>query len=59
MTITHRNEITLSPEAHFFTNPENADRLMTEGDKRVAAKFDLYQKLAGLEPCSGEVPKAE
>ena len=24
MTITHRNEITLSPEAHFFTNPENA-----------------------------------
>jgi hypothetical protein len=24
MTITHCNEITLSPEAHFFTNPENA-----------------------------------
>jgi hypothetical protein len=24
MTITHCNDITLSPEAHFFTNPENA-----------------------------------
>ncbi|MFW6303694.1 MAG: pyruvate:ferredoxin (flavodoxin) oxidoreductase, partial [Candidatus Sumerlaeota bacterium] len=36
------------------TNPENADALMAEGDKRVAAKFDLYEKLAGLEPCDGK-----
>ncbi len=35
------------------TNPENADSLMAEGDKKVAAKFDLYTKLADMEPCDG------
>ena len=32
------------------TNPENAERLMAEADRLVAAKFDLYSKLAALEP---------
>ena len=33
------------------TNPEDAERLMAKADKLVAAKFDLLQKLANLEPC--------
>ena len=33
------------------SNPENARRLLAEADERVAAKYDLLQKLAGLEPC--------
>jgi pyruvate-ferredoxin/flavodoxin oxidoreductase len=38
------------------TNPEIAQRLMQEADKLVAARADLYQKLAGLPPCSTELP---
>lgn len=41
------------------TYPENAERLMSQADKLVAARYDLYQKLAGLDPCSGEAPAAE
>jgi len=37
------------------TYPENAKRLMAEADKLVAARNDLYQKLAGLPPCSNEI----
>jgi len=37
------------------TYPDNAKRLMAEADKLVAARNDLYQKLAGLPPCSGEI----
>ncbi|MBU4198966.1 MAG: pyruvate:ferredoxin (flavodoxin) oxidoreductase [Verrucomicrobia bacterium] len=40
------------------TNPEIAQRLMQEADKLVAARMDLYQKLAGLPPCTGELPPA-
>ncbi len=36
------------------THPDNAKRLMAEADKLVAARFDLYQKLAGLPACTGE-----
>jgi len=35
------------------SSPDHAKRLLAEADKRVAAKFDLLQKLAGLEPCEG------
>ena len=35
------------------TYPDNAKRLMAEADKLVAARNDLYQKLAGLPPCTG------
>ncbi len=38
------------------TYPENAARLMRQADKLVAARCDLYQKLAGLPPCNGEAP---
>ncbi len=38
------------------TNPEIAQQLMQAADKLVAARSDLYQKLAGLPPCTGEVP---
>jgi len=38
--------------------PENAKRLMEMADKLVAARADLYQKLAGLPPCTGEIPAA-
>ena len=41
------------------TNPENAARLMAEADRLVAARFDLYQKLAGLEPCGGNAESNE
>jgi pyruvate-ferredoxin/flavodoxin oxidoreductase len=34
------------------TKPEQAEKLLAEADKLVAAKFDLLQKLADLEPCS-------
>jgi len=37
------------------TYPDNAKRLMAEADKLVAARNDLYQKLAGLPPCSDEI----
>jgi hypothetical protein len=37
------------------THPDNARRLMAEADKLVAARNDLYQKLAGLPPCSDEI----
>jgi len=37
-------------------NPERAKTLMAEADKLVTAKFDLYQKLAGMEPCSNTPP---
>jgi len=37
------------------SHPENAKRLMEEADKLVAARNDLYQKLAGLPACSGEI----
>jgi pyruvate-ferredoxin/flavodoxin oxidoreductase len=41
------------------SHPENAKRLMAEADKLVAARSDLYQKLAALPPCTGEFqPKA-
>ncbi len=33
------------------SNPENARDLLARADKLVAAKFDLLQKLAALEPC--------
>jgi pyruvate-ferredoxin/flavodoxin oxidoreductase len=33
------------------THPDIAKRLMAEADKKVAARYDLLQKLAGLEPC--------
>jgi pyruvate-ferredoxin/flavodoxin oxidoreductase len=36
------------------SHPDNAKRLMAEADKLVAARNDLYQKLAGLPPCSDE-----
>ncbi len=39
-------------------NPENAKKFLGEGDKLVAARFDMYSKLASMEPCSGEAPKA-
>ena len=32
---------------------------MEKGDRLVAAKFDLYAKLAGLEPCSTEAAEPE
>ncbi|HUT26360.1 MAG TPA: pyruvate:ferredoxin (flavodoxin) oxidoreductase [Sumerlaeia bacterium] len=32
------------------SKPERAKALMEEADRRVAAKFDFYAKLAGLEP---------
>ena len=35
------------------TNPENAKQLMAQADRLVAAKFDLLQKLAALDPCGG------
>ncbi|MBI2440217.1 MAG: hypothetical protein HYV35_02480 [Lentisphaerae bacterium] len=38
------------------THPENAKRLMELADKLVAARADLYQKLASLSPCTGETP---
>ncbi len=34
------------------TNPENAKRLMEQADKLTAARYDLYRKLAALEPAS-------
>ncbi|MFA7158181.1 MAG: pyruvate:ferredoxin (flavodoxin) oxidoreductase [Kiritimatiellia bacterium] len=37
------------------SHPDNAKRLMLEADKLVAARNDLYQKLAGLPPCSDEI----
>ncbi len=33
------------------TNPENSKKLLAEADKLFAAKYDLLQKLANLEPC--------
>ncbi len=33
------------------TYPENAKALMEMADKKVSAKYDLLQKLAGLDPC--------
>lgn len=33
------------------TKPDNAKRLLAEADKLVAAKYDLLQKLANMEPC--------
>jgi pyruvate-ferredoxin/flavodoxin oxidoreductase len=33
------------------SNPENARLLLAQADKMVAAKYDLLQKLAALEPC--------
>lgn len=35
------------------SKPEDAKRIMDKADKLVAAKYDMYQKLAGLEPCKG------
>ncbi len=37
-------------------SPESASRLMDQADKLAAAKYDLYQKLAGLAPCTDEPP---
>ncbi|MBM4143543.1 MAG: pyruvate:ferredoxin (flavodoxin) oxidoreductase [Lentisphaerae bacterium] len=34
------------------SDPEEAGRLMEEADRRVAAKADLLQKLAAMEPCA-------
>ncbi|MFP4379760.1 MAG: pyruvate:ferredoxin (flavodoxin) oxidoreductase [Candidatus Sumerlaeia bacterium] len=39
------------------TNPDNAQAIMDKGDRLVAAKFDLYSKLAGLEPCNTDQPE--
>ncbi len=39
--------------------PENARRLMEMADKLVAARSDLYQKLAGLPACSGETKQPD
>ena len=33
------------------TYPENSKKLLAQADKMVHAKFDLLEKLAGLEPC--------
>jgi len=33
------------------SKPENSKRLLAEADRLVAAKFDLLQKLANMEPC--------
>ncbi len=33
--------------------PDRAKSLMAQADKKVAAKFDLYQKLADMPPCNG------
>ncbi|MDQ1257816.1 MAG: pyruvate-ferredoxin/flavodoxin oxidoreductase, partial [Candidatus Hydrogenedentes bacterium] len=41
------------------TNPENADKLMAEADRRVPAIYDLYTKLAAMEPCQGQPPAVE
>ena len=35
------------------TNPENAEKLMGLADQLLAAKFDLYTKLAEMGPCQG------
>ena len=35
-------------------NPERAKRLMEEADRLVAARYDLYTKLAAMEPYVGE-----
>jgi pyruvate-ferredoxin/flavodoxin oxidoreductase len=37
------------------TYPENNKRILEEADKLVIARFDLYQKLANLPPCTGEI----
>ena len=34
------------------SNPDNAKMLLAKADKLVAAKFDLLQKLAEMDPCS-------
>ncbi|NQU42792.1 hypothetical protein HQ520_05870 [bacterium] len=36
------------------TNPKNFQALLDKGDRLVAAKFSLYEKLAALDPCSTE-----
>ncbi len=36
------------------SDPETAKRLMAKADLLVAAKFDLLQKLAGLDPCGAK-----
>jgi len=36
-------------------NPERNAALMAEADKKILAKFDLYEKLAALAPCSTEM----
>jgi pyruvate-ferredoxin/flavodoxin oxidoreductase len=33
------------------TNPDNAKRLLDLADQKVTARYDLLQKLAGMEPC--------
>ncbi len=38
------------------SNPENAKALLAEADKLFAAKFDLLQKLADMDVCSGSTP---
>ncbi|MBN1868746.1 pyruvate:ferredoxin (flavodoxin) oxidoreductase [Candidatus Sumerlaeota bacterium] len=38
------------------SKPEAAKRFMELGDRLITAKYDLYAKLAGLEPCSTEAP---
>jgi len=35
------------------SKPENSKALMAKADKLVAARFDLLQKLADMEPCQG------
>ena len=40
------------------TDPERAAMLMAEADRRIAAKFDLYTKLAGLAPCDVDTPES-
>jgi pyruvate-ferredoxin/flavodoxin oxidoreductase len=40
-------------------NPEQAGKLMAIADKKVLAKYDMLQKLAGMAPCTGEVVATE
>jgi len=41
-------------------DPERAQQLMEEGNRLVAARYDLYTKLAGMEPCgAGEAEQPD
>jgi hypothetical protein len=41
------------------TNPADAERLMAEADRLVAARYALYEKLAALPLCTGMPAETE